>query len=280
MLTRIIHVKNPLLKPYIQYFLFFQSEKNETISYTTFPNINLCLSIYRNNSVDFKNEKLVNQIDVETSNSSIKSYFAGFHRKALSVKIENFMDEICVLFYPSALRAFTNVNFNELMNSNEAFQLAFNSSNYFILEKLFEEIELEKRTTILENFLLQQLVISNHSVKIKTILQFIHNQENINYGVQEIAKHFQISEATLYRLCINELGQSPKNYIKTVRFRKVLNDILIHQNELTKIAYTHNFFDQAHLIKDFKQISGITPKQTNHKISVLDNELIWIYEEK
>lgn len=39
--------------------------------------------------------------------------------------------------------------------------------------------------------------------------------------------------------------------------------ILIHRQsgKLTDIAYESNYFDQAHFIKDFKEFTGLSPKQ-------------------
>lgn len=51
MKTEIIKPKHPALKNIIQYFIIFNSDKSQNISYTTFPNTNLCLAIYKQNNI-------------------------------------------------------------------------------------------------------------------------------------------------------------------------------------------------------------------------------------
>ena len=49
---------------------------------------------------------------------------------------------------------------------------------------------------------------------------------------------------------------------KVVRLQTALKMLLQEQSEsLTKIAYESEYYDQAHFIKDFKEFTGINPKQ-------------------
>lgn len=75
----------------------------------------------------------------------------------------------------------------------------------------------------------------------------------------------------------SRLGQNPKSYLKTVRFRKALNEVVENKRtNFTGIAYTNNFFDQSHFIRDFKTFTGYTPKQLNEAVSIAQNELVWV----
>lgn len=57
MITKIIKPNHSELKDIIQYFIIFKSEDNSSADYTTFPNTNLCLSIYRQNKIVIEQEK-------------------------------------------------------------------------------------------------------------------------------------------------------------------------------------------------------------------------------
>lgn len=54
--TIIIKPINEILKKYVQYFLFLRKSDSNLINYTTFPNSNLCLAIYRQNSVNYTSD--------------------------------------------------------------------------------------------------------------------------------------------------------------------------------------------------------------------------------
>ncbi|MBC8182113.1 AraC family transcriptional regulator [candidate division KSB1 bacterium] len=58
------------------------------------------------------------------------------------------------------------------------------------------------------------------------------------------------------------IGITPKQYLKTIRFqlslhKKAQNDKL----NITELAYESGYYDQAHLINEFKSLTGQTPKQ-------------------
>jgi AraC-like DNA-binding protein len=62
---------------------------------------------------------------------------------------------------------------------------------------------------------------------------------------------------------------SPKDLIKIHRIKKALNYQLTCEESLTQMAYHLKYYDQAHFSKDFKDSTGISPKQyfLNSKLS-------------
>ena len=58
-----------------------------------------------------------------------------------------------------------------------------------------------------------------------------------------------------------QIGVSPKQLGKVIRLQTALKMLLDPKTErLTEIAYESEYFDQAHFIKDFKEFTGINPK--------------------
>ncbi|MFC4687542.1 helix-turn-helix domain-containing protein [Epilithonimonas pallida] len=266
----IIKPKNEILKNYVQYFLFFEKTNHDFLTYTTFPNSNLCLAIYKENKISYDNQNNLCEVNV---GRAFTSRFYGFHKKPFQVNIDSLLSQICIIFQPSALRAFTKESYDELMFSDSVFDEIF-SSDKNILEKIFEIDDFSKRANELEILLLKKL---NDSVSdtMKEALMLINQNNSIS--INELSKSLKISEATLFRLFKNNLGQNPKSYLKTLRFRNVLNDLSQSKNSLTTVAYQNLFYDQAHFIKDFKMFSGFSPKKLVEKISVNQKDLTWIY---
>lgn len=266
----IIKPKNEILKNYVQYFLFFEKKNHDFLTYTTFPNSNLCLAIYKDNKIAYNNQ---NNLCKVSAGNAFTSRFYGFHRQPFQVNIDSSLNQICIIFQPSALRAFTKESYDELMFSDSVFDDIF-SSEKNNLERIFELNDFSKRAEELEILLLKKLNNST-SDKMKEALNLI-NQNNM-ISVDELSKNLKISEATLFRLFKNNLGQNPKSYLKTLRFRNVLNDLSQSNHSLTTVAYQNQFYDQAHFIKDFKMFSGFSPKKLADKISVNQKDLTWIY---
>lgn len=92
----------------------------------------------------------------------------------------------------------------------------------------------------------------------------------INYCIQkegqltvyELSCNFKISYRTMFRWFIKEIGITPKEYLKILRFNKVC--LLINKYpkmDWSELFYTCGYYDQSHFIHDFKEIIKTTPDQ-------------------
>ncbi|MDN3691402.1 helix-turn-helix transcriptional regulator [Chryseobacterium tructae] len=268
----IIKPKNEILKKYIQYFLFFKKTDHQLLSYTTFPNTNLCLAIYKQNKISYIQKDGSNLCNI-TEGSSFTSRLYGFHKTPFQVCIQSALDQICIVFQPSALKAFTQESYENLMQSNTVFEEIFFSEKN-VLNKIFDKTDFTDRANELEMIMCNNLK-NNIADKMKEALMLIDIHKIAS--THDLSERLKVSEATLFRLFKNNLGQNPKSFLKTLRFRNVLDDILKPGRSLTEIAYQNQYCDQAHFIKDFKLLAGFSPKKITDKISINQKDLTWIY---
>lgn len=275
----LIKPENPLLRNYIQYFLFLKSGTKEVIRYTTFPNNNLCLAVYKNSRVEYKNTDGVNNCNISYANNHFVSRLYGFHERPFRVTVQSPLDQICVLFRPAALRFFTGESYESLLTDGDVFDHIFHSGQSGFLEILYAEESLIQRVRLLESKLLKTLNSGKLRHRMKAALSLISATSESSLTVKKIAGMVEVNESTLYRLFKNNLGQNPKTYLKTIRFRRALNEITGNcQNNFTQLAHDHHFFDQSHFIKDFKAFAGHTPKELSKLISVEKKELVWLHQ--
>jgi len=79
--------------------------------------------------------------------------------------------------------------------------------------------------------------------------------------VNAVARDLGVSERHLRRVFHETVGVSPKAFTKLVRFHKALR---IARTEVrpswASIAAAAGYYDQAHLIADFRSIAGVTPR--------------------
>ena len=67
---------------------------------------------------------------------------------------------------------------------------------------------------------------------------------------------------SLERKFLKHVGVSPKQLGKVIRLQSALKMMLQNEEtQLTNIAYESDYFDQAHFTKDFKEFTGINPKE-------------------
>lgn len=274
MKTCLIKPKNNLLKKYVQYFLFFQKEDSSKIEYTTFPNTNLCLAVYKQNKIQYENLSESNNCRVVHSNSLYTSKLFGFHKIPFKVQITSHLEEFCIVLYPEGLRAFTKESFSNLMCSDTLFNDLFSPNDNFILEKIFEENSLAKKVDILESLLLQN-IINDIPPSLEQALHLISSNYANNFQIESLAKDLKISDTSLYRLFKNNIGQNPKSYFKTLRFRSIFDELKTGKKNLNDFKFINQYYDQAHFIKDFKQFTGYTPTRIVHHLSH-EEDLTWI----
>ncbi|MDV3855772.1 hypothetical protein CMT56_09980 [Elizabethkingia anophelis] len=268
----IIKPKNEILRKYIQYFLFFNKCDNHFLNYTTFPNSNLCLAIYKKNKITYINKGDINLCNISEGHN-YTSYLYGFHKMPFNVQIDSYLDQICIIFQPSALRAFTKESYENLMKSDAVFEEIF-SQDKSILNKIFDNDNFNERADELEILLLKNLK-NEIPERMKQAMLMINNNPILT--LDTLSKDLKISETTLFRLFKDNMGQNPKSYLKTLRFRNVLQDLLTPNHSLTAVAYQNQYYDQAHFINDLKKFTGLSPKHLKNEISVNQKDLTWIY---
>jgi AraC-like DNA-binding protein len=81
-----------------------------------------------------------------------------------------------------------------------------------------------------------------------------------NLPVEQMASLACLSLRQFERICKERIGLPPKLFARVVRFSKAYRLRENHQDvSWTHIAYESGYFDQMHLIRDFKQFAGVAP---------------------
>jgi len=278
MKIRIVHVQSPVLKSYIQYFIFFKHTDTDLFTYTTFPNTNLCLAVYKHNNVVFANSKDSNSCIINEGTTEFYSGLIGFHQRPFNVEINSQLEQFCIIFHAGGLRAFTKMPYQDLINENRIFEILFNAKN--IIEHVFETDSDSEKAGILETFMLGQMTASNLDSRLSTAVASIYSK-NGDVTVSDLAVSMKVNTSTLYRQFIAHIGQTPKDFIQTVRFRHVLSNMLQGQySNFSELCYLSNFYDQSHFIHEIKKRSGNVPQQLNKYLSVEQKELVWITDRR
>lgn len=120
----------------------------------------------------------------------------------------------------------------------------------------------EIRIEVLEKFLLgkrQALKIDNTPVEycVDALINSVGNST-----IEQLSASLDIGQRQLERRFTAAVGISPKLFSRITRFQNILQ--LIENKEFknfTTVAYEGGFYDQAHFIKDFKDFTGLNPKQ-------------------
>lgn len=120
----------------------------------------------------------------------------------------------------------------------------------------------EARKATVEAFLLKKLesvTFDNRDVEycVDALLQ-----SEGTVSIDKLADELEIGQRQLERKFVAAVGLSPKFLARIIRFQNTLQ--LIEKKEFvsfTNVAYDGGFYDQAHFIRDFKEFTGLNPKQ-------------------
>jgi AraC-like DNA-binding protein len=81
-------------------------------------------------------------------------------------------------------------------------------------------------------------------------------------NVTSVAESLGVSDRHLRRAFREVVGLSPKAYFKLMRFERALNAARDSRDlSWSDIAVGSGYYDQAHLIADFRSIAGATPRE-------------------
>jgi len=116
------------------------------------------------------------------------------------------------------------------------------------------------RIRLIEKFLLKKLMIKNavHFNIIHSSIMAL-KQSCGQIPVRQLAKNYYVSERNYTRLFKKHVGLTPKKTADIMRFNHAVS-LLNQKKSATMVSYMSGYYDQAHFIKSFKQLMGMTPK--------------------
>jgi AraC-like DNA-binding protein len=130
-----------------------------------------------------------------------------------------------------------------------------------LLEVLHEAATAEMKFRILERWLLKVARdrLQSHPAVTFAMRALCSGRFGSAASVAEKTGYSQRHFIELFR---KEVGLTPKKFQRLSRFRKVI-DAVQRQTEVdwTDVGLSLGYFDQAHLIHDFRDFSGLTPEQ-------------------
>ena len=72
------------------------------------------------------------------------------------------------------------------------------------------------------------------------------------------------SKTRLASTFVEQVGVSPKQYARVMRFSRALEMIHAEHTSLVDVAAEAGYYDQPHLNAEFKELSGFTPSEFRH----------------
>ena len=167
---------------------------------------------------------------------------------------------IHVGFKPGGLHQLIGVPMHQLIDRSYSASDVLGSEADDVLEQLRNTTDWRQLVDVVERFLLKKL--SRH----KQVEPFDRAMSalilrNGNLPIDEVAATACLSLKQFERKCKERIGLPPKLFARLIRFSNAYRIRETNpQLSWSSICYESGYFDQMHLIRDFKEFAGVTPK--------------------
>ncbi|MDN5200050.1 helix-turn-helix domain-containing protein [Fulvivirgaceae bacterium BMA10] len=202
-----------------------------------------------------------------------KSLLAGQLKKFLLLRPTGIMGMVGARFHPNGAYPFFKIPMNEFQGHVIE---ADNICDISMLEnKIYETKDHHGKVMHFQSFLLQMLH-QNFSEEplINAAVNLIVEQDGC-IPITDVAKKYGSSVRQMERKFNQLIGISPKAFSNLVKLKNFFNLTETGRfQKFTDLAIECGYYDQAHFIREFKQITGLSPK-AYYKETNLMNDFFW-----
>lgn len=271
MTLKVYKPTNSLLKKYIEcFYILEQTSEEKPATYFTFPSIYTIVTI----SEQTKTVEIGNRLIVKScSSNAIETNLVSNFNAPVLVEYEGKINEITTYFKPLGINRFIN---HDLRYYSEGTFPEFNPHDDYkvsmisILSIKDHDEKIEK----LESYWLSKLVPFEDTL-LENILNEMMHAVNENQSMTNLSHKTARSRTTINKHFDKHICKTPSQFKKTLRFRSAIQSHL--ENEIN-LSHNLDYFDQSHMIRDFRSLTGFTPKAFFSKMSMLENDQIkWIF---
>lgn len=252
---QIVH-PSPALAPYVKYYWLLETDSPTESTERIIPSGNVQMLFYRGNPVLISSAKEQRQID---NQSILCGQFIGFS----DLTYDGTIRILAVVFHTYAAGAFFRMPVSELCNCKVSANEVGDSELLELEDRILHEADDRNCIRLVEQFLLRRLdPPKGHNLE--RMLSAIHtiNQSKGEMRISELASPVFLSTKQFQRVFTSHIGISPKEFLRIVRFQHALYLLQTTPGmSLSRLAADCGFYDQPHLINEFKTFSGYTPKE-------------------
>lgn len=256
-----------LLEPFIKYYWILDYESNVVEPIRVIPYGCVQFTFYlgeRINSLGSNNDSSYKDQAVVTG--QISSFFDVFPQGKIRL--------ITIVFKPFGAKPFFDFPIFEIQNNIIPIK-DINNKEWLDLEnRLGDCVDNKSIVSCLENNLLKKLekntlFNSYSSINNERIMLAINRIDDSKgtINIKDLSSLACLSDKQFNRIFADYVGMNPKNFLRIIRYQSFLLKLQNSNIKATKavdfldLVYDCGYYDQSHLINNFKEFTGYTPKE-------------------
>lgn len=257
------YIPHPALKEYIFSistvdFMLPEGMKDVVTPYPTTPFQSIMF--YCDNQIS------MGRMDYEDCEKQPLIVVVGPQFSRVNLKVDHKVRAIRVDLLPGGMYRLLGIPMYELFDAGFDAHDIFGAEMRCIKEQLQEIKEMEEGKKIVEKFLLSKVNGLKEKLPIDSALQTLFRIHG-NMSMDKIASLSCLSLRQFERKCKQRLGMNPKTFARILRFSKAyrLHEVSPRLSWI-EIAYQAGYYDQMHMIRDFKVFAGVNPSVIEHQL--------------
>ena len=250
------YIPHPLLQEFVQCIMLVHAEVD--------PDAPAVICPYpptpQNSLFFYINDRI--KVQLEGTDSYIeqpRSVIVGPQLNRVRIDVDHDHKAVRVGFHPGGLHRLLGLSLADMIDGSYDAEDVFGAEMKELNNKLQEADGFDAIKDVVEQFLLQKVNSLKQVLPFdRAMLELVRSEGSIS--IEKIASMACLSLRQFERVSKERIGLPPKLFARIIRFSKAYR---IRESSpdisWTKIAHECNYFDQMHLIRDFKQFAGVAP---------------------
>ncbi|WP_440896946.1 helix-turn-helix domain-containing protein [Amphibacillus sp. Q70] len=215
-------------------------------------------------------------VEVDFTNHKISHLFCGIQDTSFQATPAKTMTDtftFAIRFYAWAVLLFADENMTNSLNILTDTEEYFHTFKQELEDQLINSQTIGQRIELAEHYLVSRLRRhSENSHIMNAVYKMLGAKGNIQLG--DLVQYTGVSKRQLERLFKKNIGISPKKLATLIRYQYLWQDIIKKDSiDIAEAVVEYGFYDQAHLLNDFKKYHKMTPFQAKNLHIIEKNSL-------
>lgn len=203
--------------------------------------------------------KVVDETDPNRCAVYKASWIAGIQERPLAIEPCRETRLLGIRFRPGGARSILRLPLSEVTNRVVECDLAFDGWTVELRERILQAGSAGEWVPIIERFLCQRIRERADRAVNFAVKQI--QQSRGTCSIDRLAGNLGISHKHLITRFRDLVGTTPKMLARVERFQHALALAQEPIVDWAGVAVRCGYYDQAHMIRDFRQLAGVTPEQ-------------------
>jgi AraC-like DNA-binding protein len=253
------------LLPFIKHYLFLDHKEKRVKTFRLFSDGNTGI-------VFSLNCNLLTATGNNATSRLPNAFVYGQLTRFLDLYLAGEESLVIIVFQPSGLYEMMNIPADELRDNIIPTEDLFGPTSLLLREKLFDQSGLQQKLDLLNTFFTKCVLGDSGTTEtlIRSSIKFIIQNKGL-ISIGQLVKYTGYTERHIERKFNESIGLNPKRISSIIKLHYFLGTLKTRSGDFTQMGYEAGYFDQSHLIREFKKYTGMTPKHyvmANDKLTI------------